>query len=89
MFFTNWGTVDPKLERALMDGSRRTTLVESKIVYPSGITLDYANKQVYWVDGYLNHIDRIDYDGGNRRTIIQIKSVSIYLKLYLLYTFDK
>lgn len=36
MFFTKYGHSAPKLERADLDGSNRTALVESKIVYPSG-----------------------------------------------------
>ena len=77
MFFTTWGTIDPKMERSLMDGSDRTVMVVRKIVYPSGLTLDYANRHVYWVDSYLNHIDRIHYDGTNRRTIVKMEAVSM------------
>nr|XP_045618524.1 low-density lipoprotein receptor-related protein 1B-like isoform X1 [Procambarus clarkii] len=74
MFFTNWGTTDPKLERALMDGTQRQGIVHTKIVYPFGVTLDYPNKHVYWVDGYLSHVERVDYSGGNRRIIIKLKT---------------
>ena len=40
----------------ILDGRKRKVLVDSKIVYPYGITLDYPNKQVYWVDTYLDYI---------------------------------
>lgn len=76
MFLTNWGTSQPKLERALMDGSNKITLVNTKIVYPFGVTVDFPNEHVYWVDGYLSHVERVDYDGGNRRIIVKLKSVS-------------
>ena len=56
MFFTVWGANKAKLERAELDGRKRKILVDSKIVYPYGITLDYPNKQVYWVDTYLDYI---------------------------------
>ncbi|KAK7069706.1 Low-density lipoprotein receptor-related protein 1B, partial [Halocaridina rubra] len=74
MFFTNWGMTEPKLERALMDGTERVPIVVKKIVYPFGITVDFPNKHVYWVDGYLSHVERVDYDGGNRKMIIKLKS---------------
>ncbi|CAB0020575.1 unnamed protein product, partial [Nesidiocoris tenuis] len=69
MFFTKWGTVRPMLERAQLDGTERKTLVSEKIVYPYGITVDYAVQHVYWVDTYLDFIERIDYDGRNRKTV--------------------
>ncbi|XP_042220954.1 prolow-density lipoprotein receptor-related protein 1-like isoform X2 [Homarus americanus] len=74
MFFSNWGTTEPKLERALMDGNQRQAIVITKIVYPFGVTLDYPNKHVYWVDGYLSHVERVDYSGENRRIIIKLKT---------------
>ena len=69
MFFTKWGASSPMLERALLDGSNRTTLLQQKIVYPYGVTVDYPMEHVYWVDTYLDFVERVDYDGSNRRTI--------------------
>lgn len=69
MFFTKWGPSNPMLERAALDGSDRTVLVQQKIVYPYGVTVDYPTQHVYWVDTYLDFVERIDYDGSNRRTI--------------------
>lgn len=54
-----------------MDGQNRTKLVESKIVFPHGITLDLVNRLVYWADAYLDYIEVVDYEGKNRHTIIQ------------------
>ncbi|XP_076313100.1 LDL receptor protein 1 isoform X3 [Tachypleus tridentatus] len=71
MFFTEWGSTAPLVERANMDGSERIKLVEKKIVYPRGITIDYPNAHVYWVDAYLDYIERVNYDGSNRHTLIQ------------------
>ncbi|XP_063881494.1 prolow-density lipoprotein receptor-related protein 1-like isoform X4 [Scylla paramamosain] len=74
MFFTNWGTRQPMLERALMDGTRKMSLVNTKIVYPFGVTVDFPNQHVYWVDGYLSHVERVDYNGENRRIILKLKT---------------
>ena len=76
MFFTNWGTRQPMLERALMDGTGKMSLVNTKIVYPFGVTVDFPNQHVYWVDGYLSHVERVDYNGDNRRIILKLKTVS-------------
>ncbi len=54
-----------------MDGQNRTKLVDSKIVFPHGITLDLVNRMVYWADAYLDYIEVVDYEGKNRHTIIQ------------------
>ena len=69
MFFTIWGRSVPKLDTSDLDGTNRKTLVSTKIVYPYGITIDLPNQQVYWVDTFLDSIERINYDGSNRRTI--------------------
>lgn len=69
MFFTKWGASSPMLERTTLDGLNRTTLVQQNIVYPYGVTVDYPTQHVYWVDTYLDFVERIDYDGSNRRTI--------------------
>lgn len=60
-----------------MDGSLRQKIVLTKIVYPFGVTVDYPNRHVYWVDGYLSHVERVDYNGENRRIITKLKTVSI------------
>ena len=54
-----------------MDGQNRTKLVDTKIVFPHGVTLDLVNKLVYWADAYLDYIEVVDYEGKNRHTIIQ------------------
>ncbi|XP_066473947.1 prolow-density lipoprotein receptor-related protein 1 [Tiliqua scincoides] len=70
VFFTDYGQI-PKVERCDMDGQNRTKLVDTKIVFPHGITLDLVNRLVYWADAYLDYIEVVDYEGKNRHTIIQ------------------
>ncbi|KAK9511107.1 hypothetical protein O3M35_005737 [Rhynocoris fuscipes] len=70
MFFTEWGNnAIPRLDRALMDGTERVPLVDHKIVYPLGVTLDFPKQHVYWVDSYMDCVERVDYNGNNRKTI--------------------
>lgn len=68
MFFTKWGTA-ASLERASLDGKSRTILVDYKIVYPYGLTVDFPLEHVYWVDTYLDFVERVSYDGSDRHTI--------------------
>lgn len=42
----------------------RTKLVDSKIVFPHGITLDLVSRLVYWADAYLDYIEVVDYEGA-------------------------
>lgn len=34
-----------------------------------GVTVDYPTKNVYWVDTYLDYVEKVDYDGKNRKTV--------------------
>lgn len=49
MFFTVFGYNSPRIEGAAMDGSQRHVVVSQKIVYPVGLTLDLANRAIYWI----------------------------------------
>lgn len=49
MFFTVFGYNSPRIEGAAMDGSQRHVIVSEKIVYPVGLTLDLANRAIYWI----------------------------------------
>jgi integrin beta 2 len=69
MFFTKWGTIKPTLERMELDGTERKTLVNGKIIYPNGLTLDFPLGHIYWVDSYLDYVERVDYNGNHRMTI--------------------
>ncbi|XP_065167955.1 low-density lipoprotein receptor-related protein 1 [Atheta coriaria] len=71
MFFAKWGNSPAMLERAKMDGSERKPLIYHKIIYPYGVTVDYPTGHVYWVDTYLDYVEKVDYTGKNRRTIMK------------------
>lgn len=71
MFFTKWGHSPASLERCKMDGSERQEIVTHKIVYPYGVTVDYPSQHVYWVDTYLDYVERVSYDGTHRKNIMK------------------
>ena len=68
----------PRLLAVALDGHEVVELVSDCGGTPDGIAIDYANRHIYWTnmgadwaanDGF---IERIDFDGGNRATIIPV-----------------
>ena len=51
-----------------MDGNpdTRVNLVDIDIQWPNGLTLDYQNKRLFWVDAKLLTISAINWDGTDR-----------------------
>lgn len=70
--WTDWGE-NPKIESASMDGNKnsRMVLVNDRIFWPNGLTVDLENNLIYWVDGHLQILDAMNIDGSNRRTILK------------------
>ena len=68
MYWTDWGTTG-KIERASMDGTNRRVLHDTALVWPNGLTLDYATQILYWVDASLDKIESSNTDGSNRRLL--------------------
>ncbi|XP_021094201.1 low-density lipoprotein receptor-related protein 2 isoform X1 [Heterocephalus glaber] len=69
MFWSDWGH-HPRIERASMDGTLRTVIVQEKIYWPCGLTVDYPNRLIYFMDAYLDYLDFCDYNGQHRRQVI-------------------
>ena len=55
MFWTDWGS-PAKVERAYMDGTRRTTIADTSLVWPNDITIDYG---VGTISARVTHVDGI------------------------------
>jgi low density lipoprotein receptor-related protein 5/6 len=72
IIWTDWGE-SPKIERASMDGdkSSRMVLVNERIFWPNGLTVDIENNLIYFVDGNLHFLDVMNLDGTGRRTILK------------------
>ncbi|XP_031616659.1 prolow-density lipoprotein receptor-related protein 1 isoform X3 [Contarinia nasturtii] len=65
IFFTTSDSFGSLLQ-ANMDGSNQTIIDSYKIFYPSSLKLDLANEQIYWLDKYMDYIERVDYSGNTR-----------------------
>ena len=70
MFWTDAG-LSPKIESSWMDGTRRKTIINEKLGFPTGLTIDYESEhRLYWCDSKLNTIESANSDGTNRVTVI-------------------
>lgn len=69
LFFTSWDHDTAQVIKASMAGESFSVLASHKIITPNKMALDLPNEQVYWIDAYMNHIDRMDYNGKERVTI--------------------
>lgn len=65
IFFTTSDSFGSLL-RANMDGSEHTVIESYKIFYPTSLRLDLANEHIYWLDRYMDYVERVDYNGNNR-----------------------
>ena len=52
-----------------MDGKNRTVIIDTGLVWPSGLTIDHTQQVLYWTDNSRRRIERSNIDGSNRRTI--------------------
>ena len=69
LFWTDWGE-NPRIERVGMDGTLRETIINNKIYWPNGLTLDIATKRVYFADSKLDFIDFCYYNGTGRQQVL-------------------
>ncbi|XP_066928142.1 low-density lipoprotein receptor-related protein 1-like [Clytia hemisphaerica] len=58
-----------------MDGTDMRALINSRIGWPNGITIDYTSRRVYWIDARYDYIESIDYEGNDRQTLISGKKL--------------
>ena len=52
-----------------MDGQNRIALITTELVAPYGITIDYIEQKIYWVDAFLDKIEYSNLDGSGRVTL--------------------
>ena len=69
LFWTDWGE-NPRIERIGMDGTLRETIINTKIYWPNGLTLDVATERVYFADSKLDFIDFCYYNGTGRQQVL-------------------
>jgi len=70
MYFTDWGDVG-RIEKASMDGTSRTVIHNTSLVWPNALTLDITSQTLYWADANLDKVERSGVDGSNRVVLAQ------------------
>ncbi|XP_022088890.1 low-density lipoprotein receptor-related protein 4-like [Acanthaster planci] len=77
LYWTDWGSA-PKIERANIDGSSRTVLVDTGLQLPNGVALDLEGNRMYWCDAGLDLIESTDLLGNDRRVHAELSSEEIH-----------
>ena len=92
MYWCVW-VAEARIERAGMDGSNRTILHNTNLVWPNGITIDYANQRIYWLDANLDTLEYSNVDGTGRtlleRGVDIFHPFSITLEMDFLFWTDR
>ncbi|XP_023239238.1 low-density lipoprotein receptor-related protein 6-like [Centruroides sculpturatus] len=68
MYWSDWGS-NPRIEKSAMDGSDRTKII-SKVKRANGLTIDYTDRRIFWIDIDSKIIESADLTGGNRQQVI-------------------
>ncbi|XP_033105624.1 low-density lipoprotein receptor-related protein 4-like [Anneissia japonica] len=77
LFWSDCGDI-PKIERANLDGTNRTSLITTGIKSPNGLSVDYVENRLYWtnVDDSFSKVESCDLDGSNRRVLFSQSSLT-------------
>ncbi|KAL5005791.1 hypothetical protein ScPMuIL_016949 [Solemya velum] len=70
MFWTNWNNQQPMIQRAFLTGYEREAIITENIGTPNGLCIDHKAQKLYWSDARLDKIERCEFDGTNRVTIV-------------------
>ena len=73
IFWTDFGK-RPKIERSNLNGSERKIIIDTKIMWPNGISV--SENKVFWIDANpgIRRIFSCNFDGSNRRDISRASS---------------
>lgn len=61
MYWTDWGK-NPKIERSLVDGTNRETIITGGLGWPNGLAIDEDLRQLYWGDAKVDRIETSDLE---------------------------
>ena len=72
LFISDCG-LNPKILEARLDGSDLRPLVESKVRWPSSLSLDYPARRLYWTDLKTKTIETVQIDGRYRKLVTRLE----------------
>ncbi|CAG9765567.1 unnamed protein product [Ceutorhynchus assimilis] len=71
IFWTDWSSESPSVNRANCDGTNPKILFgKEKVEWPNGITIDYIANRIYWVDARKDYIGSADLHGDGFVNIV-------------------
>ncbi|XP_078695025.1 prolow-density lipoprotein receptor-related protein 1-like [Branchiostoma floridae x Branchiostoma belcheri] len=76
VFWSDRGSQNPRIERAVLSGEQRTSVVKEDIVNPSGLVID--GNRLYWADSYRDTIESCDLNGNNRTLFYRLPFTHFY-----------
>lgn len=83
LFWADWGP-SPRIETAHMDGYKRKVLVNSRIIWPTGLAVDYTTNRLYWADPKTMTIETVLFDGTKRHVVKHFDSGEFVLYIDIL-----
>ncbi|KAK7083495.1 Low-density lipoprotein receptor-related protein 1B, partial [Halocaridina rubra] len=71
IFWTNWNSEAPSIQRSLVSGMRVESIVTTQIRMPNGLAIDHKAQKLYWGDARLDKIERCNLDGSDRFVLLK------------------
>eukprot|EP00079_Xenopus_tropicalis_P012610 XP_002939758.2 PREDICTED: prolow-density lipoprotein receptor-related protein 1 [Xenopus tropicalis] len=75
MFWTNWNEQHPSIMRATLTGGNVLIIIDKDIRTPNGLAIDHKSEKLYFSDATLDKIERCEYDGTKRYSILKTDPV--------------
>ena len=57
------------IQRASLSGENITVLINDSLHFVNGLTIDYKNNRIYWVDASFDKIESSTLDGDDRKRV--------------------
>lgn len=71
MFWSNWHSSQPGIQRAFFSGYSAQYIIKTDISTPNGLTIDHKEQFLYWIDARLDKIERSDFHGNHRAVCVK------------------
>ena len=72
LFIADTG-LNPKILAAWLDGSHVRPLVQSRLRWPSAVSLDYPARRLYWADLKRRTVETVRLDGRDRKLVAELE----------------
>lgn len=72
MYWTNWNSRNPGIQRAYYTGFDVQSIITTDIRMPNALALDLSAQKLYWSDARLDKIERADLDGKHRVVLTKV-----------------